>query len=378
MLGPVRRVLLCTLLLCTSSARAACPSVCECSEAAQTVKCVAKDLKEIPAEIPGYVRNLFITGNHVTRIGPSSFKGLENVTNLSLSNNRIEEVESQTFGGLHSLRSLDLSGNRLVLIHPEALTIPSSSILELNLSRALYNHSSLPDLATALRWGMLGALRQLDLSSNGLLLLPPAMFSHLPALQRLLLGNNSLLTVHNGTFHGLDRLHDLDLRLNSFRTFRKDAVQELGRLGGAGARLFLAGNPFACVCGLEDFTDWLNSSTGARVADGDRLVCASPPELRNISLRALGGQGLGCHGDDDEVVGEGAVLALQTSYVFLGVVLGLVGVVFLFVLYLNRHGIKKWVTDMREACQDVLEGYHYRYEIDSDPRLRHVSTAGDL
>ncbi|KAK7926254.1 hypothetical protein WMY93_008564 [Mugilogobius chulae] len=42
--------------------------------------------------------------------------------------------------------------------------------------------------------------------------------------------------------------------------------------------------------------------------------------------------------------------------------------VFLFVLYLNRNGMKKWIIEMRDACRDVLEGYHYRYEIDTDPR----------
>ncbi|XP_035262263.1 LOW QUALITY PROTEIN: trophoblast glycoprotein-like [Anguilla anguilla] len=366
-----RAVLLCTLL-CASSVRATCPSLCECSEAAQTVKCVSKDLREIPSGIPGYTRNLFILGNHITRIGPESFKGLENVTNLSLSNNRIAEVESQAFGGLRSLRSLDLSGNQLTLIHPEALAVPSGPLRDLNLSRALYNHSALVDLATALRWGMLGSLQQLDLSANRLVLLPPAMFAHLPALRRLLLANNSLVALHNGTFLGLELLDELDLTQNAFRTLRRGALRELDGLGGA--RLLLGGNPFTCTCGLEDFIAWLNG-TGGRVADGDQLACAFPLDLHNTSLRGLGGRALGCHGD---TAGEGADLALQTSYVFLGVVLGFVGVVFLFVLYLNRKGIKRWVTDVREACRDILEGYHYRYEMDSDPRLGQLSTSADL
>ena len=275
---------------------------------------------------------------------------------------RIVEVESQAFVGLPHLRSLDLSANLLSVIHPEALRAPAS-LRDLNLSHALLNLSALPDLASALRWGTLGSVTQLDLSANGLVLLPPAVFLPLGALRRLLLGNNSLVSLQSGSLRGLEQLAWLDLSLNGFRTFRKEALGELDRLGGA--RLLLGGNPFACVCGAEDFADWLNDSY-VRVADGDRLVCASPPELYNMSLRALGGRGLGCHGDG---AGEGAELALQTSYAFLGVVLGLVGVVFLCVLYLNRTGIKKWVTDLRETCQDVLEGYQYRYEIDSDPRL---------
>ncbi|XP_061119799.1 trophoblast glycoprotein-like [Conger conger] len=361
MLGAVQSAILCALV-CASSARAACPAPCECSEAAQTVKCVSKDLREIPAGIPGYTRNLFILGNQITRIGPESFKGLENVTNLSLSNNRIAQLESGAFGGLHSLRSLDLSGNELRELQPGALTVPAP-LRDLNLSHALHSRSALPALAWALRGGVFGGLAQLDLSANGLVLLPSAMFLPLGALRRLLLANNSLVALQNGSLLGLERLAWLDLSLNGFRTFRKEALGELDRLGGA--RLLLGGNPLACVCGAEDFADWLNGSY-ARVADGDRLVCASPPEMHNTTLRTLGGRDLGCHGDG---AGEGAELALQTSYAFLGVVLGLVGVVFLCVLYLNRTGIKKWVTDLREACRDVLEGYHYRYEIDSDPRL---------
>ncbi|CAL8282349.1 unnamed protein product [Arctogadus glacialis] len=51
----------------------------------------------------------------------------------------------------------------------------------------------------------------------------------------------------------------------------------------------------------------------------------------------------------------------------------LTGVVFLMVLYLNRGGIKRWLNNIREACRDQMEVYHYRYEQDSDPRLANVA-----
>lgn len=85
MLDLVQRIVFCALL---GSVYASCPPRCECSEAAHTVKCVSRDLRSIPTGIPGYTRNLFITGNQISRIGAESFKGLDNVTNLSLSNNR--------------------------------------------------------------------------------------------------------------------------------------------------------------------------------------------------------------------------------------------------------------------------------------------------
>ncbi|CDQ98852.1 unnamed protein product [Oncorhynchus mykiss] len=371
-------------LLCSISGRASgCPLRCECSEAAHTVKCVSKYLRSVPSGIPGYTRNLFITGNQISRIGPESFKGLDNLTTLSLSNNRITEIESQTFSGLRSLRSLDLSSNQLTVINPEAFTVPGHTLRELNLSRALYNHSSVMDLAMSLRWSTLGEIRTLDLSGNSLIYLPSHTFSYLGGLRRLILANNSLVALYNGTFSGLDSLEQLDLTFNALRTVQEEGLAELDSLC-PGARLILGENPWTCICGMEPFAAWLNSSQG-NVGDAESLVCAFPPDMRNISLLRLaagvagqagvGGDrvALGCHRVD-----EGADLALQTSYVFLGIVLGFVGLVFLLVLYLNRQGIKKRINDMREACTEVLEGYHYRYEHDTDPRLSQVSTTADI
>lgn len=282
---------------------------------------------------------------------------------------RITAMASHSFSALLNLRFLDLSGNQLALIHPEALSIPASPLQELNLSRSLYNSTALTDLATALRWGGLKGLLRLDLSGNRLALLPPGMFSHLPSLQQLFVRNNSLVAVYSGTFSGLNHLQVLDLRHNAFRTFRTDALQELEKLGNI--QIHLGNNPYTCSCEIQNFVAWLNE-TNAQV-DVDALRCVSPRGLNNTQLWGLSVQAIGC------VIltqAEVADLTLQTSYVFLGLVLGFVGMVFLFVLYLNRKGMKKWITEMRDACRDVMEGYHYRYEIDSDPRLGDISAGG--
>lgn len=285
----------------------------------------------------------------------------------SLLKSRISEVESHTFAGLRSLRSLDLSNNQLAVIHPEAFSVQNQSLRELNLSRALYNHSSVMDLAISLRWSSLATLRGLDLSGNSLIYLPSRIFSHLVSLRWLQLSNNSLVAIHNATFLGLERLEELDLTLNALKTVPEEGLQELDSLPVA--TLLLGENPFMCTCGIEPFALWLNRSQG-RVRDAEGLVCSFPAAMRNTSLLAVGELSLGCHQRD-----AGADLALQTSYVFLGIVLGFIGLIFLFVLYLNRKGIKKRIYDMRDACREVWEGYHYRFEMDSDPRLSQVSTS---
>ncbi|XP_058502803.1 trophoblast glycoprotein-like [Solea solea] len=353
------------ILLFTPHQCLGCPLGCECFAVTRTVKCVSKDLLTVPQSVPGYTKSVIITGNNIHQISPDSFTEMENVTNIILSNNRITEMESHSFSVLINLRFLDLSGNQLALIHPEALSIPGSPLQELNLSRSLYNFTAVTDLTTALRWGGLMGLLRLDLSGNHLALLPPGMFSHLPNLHQLFLTNNSLVTIYSGTFSGLNHLQVLDLTHNAFKTFGADSLQELEMLGNI--RILLGNNPFTCTCEIHDFVIWLNESRAQ--LDVDAVRCATPGLVSNSQLRGLSDQAIGCV---VPVQAEVADLTLQTSYVFLGLVLGCVGIVFLLVLYLNRKGMKKWIIEMRDACRDVLEGYHYRYEIDSDPRLGHI------
>ncbi|XP_048115958.1 trophoblast glycoprotein-like [Alosa alosa] len=353
----------------------ACPSGCQCLEASTTVQCVSMDLRAVPGGIPGYTNHLVITGNLIPRIGYESFQWLDNVTNLILSNNSITEIASHTFSSLTMLRSLDLNDNQLTLIHPEAFMVPGSPLEELNLSNSLFNHNSLIDLITALRWGGLRSLRRLDLSDNSLLLLPPGMFSPLPNLRQLRLDNNSLVAVYNGTFSGVELLEELDLTGNRFTAFSAEGLHELERLDRA--RLLLGYNPYLCACETEEFANWVNNSK-VRVGDPEKLRCASPGQLRHVAVQVLSTKVLHCNQRDGMMVEEVDGLSLQTSYVLLGLVCGFVGMVFCFVVFLNRRGIEKWVVEMRDGCQDMMEGYQYRYEIDSDPRIRQIGTNGKL
>ncbi|XP_060776655.1 trophoblast glycoprotein-like [Neoarius graeffei] len=115
---------------------------------------------------------------------------------------------------------------------------------------------------------------------------------------------------------------------------------------------------------------WLQSTD--IVVDKQNMTCAHPDQLRTNQLLQLKQSELQCTYSGNMEV------ALETSYVFLGMVLALIGVIFLLVLYLNRKGIKRWMYNIRDACRDHMEGYHYRYEINSDPRLANLSLNSDV
>ncbi|XP_029771493.1 trophoblast glycoprotein-like [Suricata suricatta] len=122
-------------------------------------------------------------------------------------------------------------------------------------------------------------------------------------------------------------------------------------------------------CAARPLLAWLRNAT-ERVPDARRLRCAAPRALQDrpfldldeARLRCADGDGYG-RGEEVELTGP----ELEASYVFFGLVLALIGLIFLMVLYLNRRGIQRWMRNLREACRDQMEGYHYRYEQDADP-----------
>ncbi|KAA0704134.1 Trophoblast glycoprotein [Triplophysa tibetana] len=246
---------------------------------------------------------------------------------LSLRRNDIHVIESCAFCGLHGLQTLDLSLNYLTILSPEAF-------LDLGDLRKLVINNTL--------------------MAAGAAQLPSALCTHsLRKLHRLELAGNGLKTV---PLHGFDNLNltTLILTNNTLETLDKINISNFVKIKEI--RVYLSMNPFRCVCEHKEFYRWVKNTS--QCADSKDLVCVHPDE-KNGSLVG----NLDCKSTDPNAV----------SYVFLGIVLALIGVVFLMVLYLNRRGIKKWLNNIREACRDQMEVYHYRYEQDSDPRLANVA-----
>lgn len=341
----------------------ACPDRCGCY--AQTVKCQNLDLNAIPHSLPNDTKFLFVTGNNISLLGADSFPDrLEQLTDLYLSGNELESVDAKVFDNLPNLVRLDLSNNNIQ--HFSKRAFPHNNVLKvLNLSGCLSNKSLVDVFTDVTQGGNLQQLTDLDLSNNNLVIPPVNMLSALPGLVNLSLQNSSIVSIPNGTLW-VPPLRDLDLRDNSLTDLSHSTMAELSLKPGL--RVRLAGNPWRCDCFIEESLAWLKNST--QVTDLDDLTCSEPEGLRRQPLLRLERSQLECSGVMERV--------LETSYVFLGLVLALIGVIFLLVLYLNRKGIKRWMYNIRDACRDHMEGYHYRYEINSDPRLANLSINSDV
>lgn len=352
----------------------ACPEKCLCSS--QTVKCQNQDFDSIPQSIPANTKFLFITGNNISQVSEASFPArLDLLTELYLSGNWMEYVNAKAFKNLPNLIRLDLSNNRLQNFSGTAF--PDGSKLQvLNLSMSFHNPNFTDDLLSFLRSSNLSQLESLDLSNNDVMSLPDGIFMALSKLISLNLRNSSLVTVQTGLLwnsshcgtrnRSLPLLQDLDLRDNSLKDLPVTTLAEFSLIPDL--RIQLVGNPWRCTCYSEDLLMWLKNST--QVADVQNLTCRDPETLKGRPLLQVEQSQLKCPGDLDRV--------LETSYVFLGLVLALIGLIFLLVLYLNRKGIKRWIYNIRDACRDHMEGYQYRYEINSDPRLANLSINSDV
>lgn len=365
-------LLLRVLLVCGSAQQPdSCRGLCECSEPAKTVKCVNKNLTAVPPDLPSYVRTLFITGNRLGRLPAGAFPAqrLPDLSALNLSGNRLGEVEAGALSALPALRQLDLSGNPLVSLSPQTFGEGGSPLEELTLRGALRNHTVLLSLAAMLQSGALRNLSRLDLADNGLVVLTTGMFTALPALRQLDLSNNSLVGLHNVSFQGLGQLQSLNLSDNSLSVLRNSTLAQFRGLPAL-RRISLGHNTWVCDCAIEDLVAWLKESD--QVEGKEALTCAYPDKMLGKALVKINGSDLNCSLPTD------LPSQLQTSYVFLGIVLALIGAIFLLVLYLNRKGIKKWMHNIRDACRDHMEGYHYRYEINADPRLTNLSSNSDV
>uniref|UniRef100_A0A803K0A8 LRRCT domain-containing protein n=1 Tax=Xenopus tropicalis TaxID=8364 RepID=A0A803K0A8_XENTR len=324
-------------LLMLANVSVSCPSKCRCVADVGLVQCGFPALQEILEDIPQWVQNLSLIGGDVNVLRPETFQRnssqLGNLTTLILINSSIQAIEALAFQELPSLTTLDLSFNRLATIANDAFDRAGQlEVLKLNQA---FQAPAVKPLINPQWTKHLGNLHQLELAGNALQSIPSLVF-HLENLEKLNIGNNAMKRMDEETILNL--------------SFKK-------KLG-----VYLSPNPFACDCRMTKMFLWLRNSSQS--LDAQSLKCYAPSSLNGTDVMALKLEDFKCTNEDLETA----------SYVFFGIVLALIGVIFLMVLYLNRKGMKRWLNNIREACRDQMEGYHYRYEQDSDPRRSNAST----
>ncbi|XP_072900426.1 trophoblast glycoprotein-like [Hemitrygon akajei] len=310
-----------------------CPMACQCLDEWQ-VECRDANLTCVPREIPPRTRRLAVTGNSIPILGEAAVAGngaaLALLHTLDLRGNRIQTIAPSAFRGLPSLKTLNLSENALGSIARDAF-LGLFQLETLGMNRALQD---LPgrQLWPALDPGYLPNLTHLHLARNHLSDLPDDLSTN-TKWETLDLTGNQLPGVGEGT---IARLEDQAI-----------------------VKVYLSSNPLRCDCGLRAMYQWLKNSS--QVGDVQELTCAHPESLNGTLLGQLTPEDLRCPETD------------AASYVFLGIVLALIGATFLMVLYLNRKGIKRWASNFREACRDQMEGYEYRYEGEHEHGVASVS-----
>ncbi|XP_042347129.1 amphoterin-induced protein 3-like [Plectropomus leopardus] len=201
------------LLLCLlGSSEETCPSMCLC--VSDTVSCGSSGLAKLPLSLPSFSVTLDLSHNHLSWLGPSSFRKMPRLENLRLTHNQISSLGHGVFNNASSLRHLDLSSNKLHVVEQhyfqglwrlEELLLFNNKITQVeagtlsglsSLKKAYFSLNQITHFPFfSIQDHSHPFLTMLDLSSNRMSRLPWEDVKALPGLvQRgLYLHNNSLI-----------------------------------------------------------------------------------------------------------------------------------------------------------------------------------------
>lgn len=307
-------------------------------------------LKNVPtSSFPylGSLAELHVGLNAFSTLADDTFKGLNKLSILDLSAAVLSNIGENAFRGLVTLRSLVLTSNRLVMIPTKQLGVLTRledlsigqnefSAVEINAFKGLSN------------------LRHLDISgaTNLEKVVKGALTENLNLDTLILSSNKKLRSLEDGALAGLPNLRHLILRDNGFTTFPESLVAwpELRKLD-------LSDNPLECTCSLL----WLKELLLQR--NTSQVLCASPPNLKNRSLKILSADDLGCALHDTRQ--QAIIGAICATAAFLAAILGLM-------LYRYRQAMQNALKDMKWNKPKIIGKEQEYQKASSDDDFRNA------
>ncbi|KAK7944783.1 hypothetical protein WMY93_000511 [Mugilogobius chulae] len=176
-------------------------------------------------------------------------------------------------------RQLIISNNRIVELPPLALNY-LSDLVYLDCS-----NNSLTEISES-TFGNLRKLAYLDLSFNTLTRIEDRTFGPLASLVMLRMTDNPGLShIHPDAFAENAALQVLDVSRNNLTSLNITSLIALPALRSVG----LSGNPWSCDCDNEDLCLWVHLE-GFKFQDEGQTVCGSPADLQGSRLGEVGVQ----------------------------------------------------------------------------------------
>ncbi|KAK5859562.1 hypothetical protein PBY51_021113 [Eleginops maclovinus] len=174
-------------------------------------------------------------------------------------------------------RQLIISNNRIVELPPLALNY-LSDLVYLDCS-----NNSLTEISES-TFGNLRKLAYLDLSFNTLLRIEDRTFGPLASLVMLRMTDNpGLSEIHQDAFVENAALQVLDVSRNNLTVVNITSLIALPALRSVG----LSGNPWSCECENEDLCLWVHLED-SKFQDEGQTVCGSPADMQGRRLGEVG------------------------------------------------------------------------------------------